>query len=406
LHVSDLHELVPVPADVDGRQVHKVDLTSSAIEHEIVVVLGPSGMGKTHTARHAAIELTDRRHLVVWLRCAEYGAGRFGSLLARAVARFSTEPALELMRKAVDTGNAITVVLDGVNECPSSLRPELFEQVHALRLRIPIGMVITSTVPLALPAPLSATTVTLRPPDAAERQAILSSYGVADPEVVGESFVNPYELAIAAECWSELDPDATQSDLLDAYVRRRAGTASVRAALRRLAAAMDADVRASLTAADAMAALQQGPHPVPPAVIDEALMCPLLLVGQGRVSFAHELLGRFLAAEDLVLRSLTGTALGESLTEPQHADLQVYALLLERDSGRRHEALLALADPGQLTRAALGEFGEVTAHQVRADVCSLLLSAAAATVDAEPQAITQSGRAAMGVEYAPGGTAP
>jgi Nuclease-related domain len=121
--VTGLHELVAVPADVDGRQAPRLDLAGMATDQRIVVVLGLSGIGKTHTARHAAIELNDRGHAVVWLRCAEYEPGRFGHLLARAVAPFSTEPALGLMRKAVDAGSAVVVVLDGVNECPSTTFP-------------------------------------------------------------------------------------------------------------------------------------------------------------------------------------------------------------------------------------------------------------------------------------------
>jgi hypothetical protein len=384
VHSVGLHELVAVPAEGDGRRIPQPDVVGPAADQGTVVVLGPSGIGKTHATRHAAISLTDDGHVVVWLRCAEYEPGRFGVLLARAVAPFTTEPALEFLRKAVDTGSSLVVVLDGFNECPSELRPQLLEQLGALRLRVPLGLVITSSVPPDLPAPLAATTVRLCRPDAAERAAILASYGLQEPGVVGDAFQTPYELAIAAECYGELGSDASQIDLLDAYVRRRAGTVSVRAALRCLAATMSAGVRGSLTVAEAMAALQRHPEPaVRPAVIDEALSCPLLVVRQGRVSFVHELLGRFLAAEDLVVRSATGSALGRLLTQPQHADLRTHALFLELDHERRHDALMALADVDLLTDVALGKLGDILGAQVHAEVGLLLAEAASATVGAE-----------------------
>jgi hypothetical protein len=384
IHSVDLHELIPVAAEVDGQRVPQPDVAGLALEQRTVVVGGPSGIGKTHAARHAAIDLTDRRHVVVWLRCGEYEQGRFGVLLARAVGPFTTEPALDFLRKAISTGSAVIVILDGFNECPSRLHQELLEQLSALRLQLAVGIVITSSVPPPLPATLPTTIVQLDRPDAAERAAILASYGVKEPDLVGDAFTTPYELALAAGCASELDPSATPTGLLDAYVGRRAGTLSVRAALRCLAAAMDADVRASLTTADAIAALQRRPDPgLPPAVIDEALACPLLVRRQARVSFVHELLGRFLAAEDLVVRSADGVALGQALSQPHHGDLRVHALLIERDQQRRHDALLTLTDAALLTNAALGEFGDASAALVCAAVCSLLAEAQAATIGAE-----------------------
>jgi hypothetical protein len=383
-HSVDLHELVPVAAEVDGQLVPQPDVAGLALEQRTVVVGGPSGMGKTHATRHAAIDLTDRGHVVVWLRCGEYEQGRFGILLARAVGPFTTEPALDFLRKAVSTGSAVIVILDGFNECPSRLHQELLEQLYALRLQVAVGIVITSSVPPTLPRTLPTTIVQLGRPDAAERAAILASYGVKEPDLVGDAFTTPYELALAAQCASELDRGATPTGLLDAYVGRRAKTLSVRAALGCLAAAMDAGVRASLTAAEAIAVLQRRPDPgLPPAVIDEALACPLLLRRQARVSFVHELLARFLAAEELVVRSTDGAALGHALALPHHGDLRVHALLLERDQQRRHDALLTLTDADLLTKAALGEFGDASAAQVCAAVCSLLAEAQAATIGAE-----------------------
>ena len=383
-HSVDLHELVPVAAEVDGQRVPQPDVAGLALEQRTIVIGGPSGIGKTYATRHAAIDLTDRGHVVVWLRCGEYEQGRFGVLLARAVGPFTTDPALDFLRKAVSTGSAVTVMLDGFNECPSRLHQELLEQLLALRLQVPVGIVITSSVPPPLPAALPTTIVELGTPDTAERAAILASYGVREPDLVGDAFTTPYELALAAHCARELDPGTTPTDLLDAYVRRRAKTLSVRAALGCLAAAMDVDVRTSLTIAEAIAVLQRRPAPgLSPAVIDEALACPLLVRRQARVSFAHELLARFLAAENLVVQSTDGAALGHALAPPHHRDLRVHALLLERDQQRRREALLTLADTDLLTKAALGDFGDATAARVCAAVCSLLAEARTATIGAK-----------------------
>jgi hypothetical protein len=138
-HSVDLHELVPVAVKVDGQLVSRPDVAGLALEQRSVVVGGASGIGKTHTTRHAAIDLTDRGHVVVWLRCGEYEQGRFGVLLARAVGPFTTEPALAFLRKAVSTGSAVIVILDGFNECPSRLHRELSSSYSPSAYRWPRG---------------------------------------------------------------------------------------------------------------------------------------------------------------------------------------------------------------------------------------------------------------------------
>ena len=153
----------------------------------------------------------------------------------------------------------MVVVLDGLNECPEKSRKGLLQQLSALRLRLPMGIIITAQSAPALPEPMSGVEVRLVDPTADERLAILRSYGVEEVASLSEAFRTPFELAIAAECVSELSGNPTRADLLDAYVRRRTGSVSIRMALRCIAAVMDAQLRTSVPVADVMWALQRRP---------------------------------------------------------------------------------------------------------------------------------------------------
>lgn len=376
----DLHELVPVALAADDLDVKQTDIAREVTTGQAVVLVGESGLGKTHTARHVAIELTDQGHAVVWLHGAEYEQGRFDSLLARAVAPFTTDHATDLITKALGTGAQVILVIDGWNECPEEARNDLLQQISAFRLRYPVGAMITSRVPVLLPETLPSLEIRLQASDEAEREAILASYGVTDLSRISDEFTTPYELSVVARCEADLDRDSTTSQLIDAYIRRFASSGTIRAALRAVATAMDAELRSSLPLLEVMSLLQrQGGMALTPQLVDDALGNPLLVSNQGRVSFQHELISRFLAAEAVVRRASTGSELGQLLAQPHHRELSEYALAIEHDPQRQADALTELADPELYLEAALGRVGAPLQSEVVAEVSGLLAEAAFAT---------------------------
>jgi hypothetical protein len=373
-----LHELVPVgfgtsPVGSAAELVGKLEPGRG------FVLLGPSGSGKTHTARHLSVEAARRGAVVVWLRADEYDKGRFGHLLGRAVAPYTTATASELATAAYTAGAGLVVVVDGYNECRPQLRDELVEHIRAFALRHPCAVVVTTTVPVDIVGPETAV-VTFRPPHPDERKALLGSYGAAMPERVSAAFTTAYELSVAATCESELDPDSSAADLFDAYVRRLCPAQVSRSGLRLLAAHMVDQLRNSmrLTEATALLASVAGAG-LTPEQVDEVLSSRLLDIRQGHLSFSHELLGRFLAAEHLALNSETAQDLAASLARPHNRELRSFALSLERDSERRATAMALLAD-AQIYLAALeGDLGPDARELASAAVRGALADAAFVT---------------------------
>jgi hypothetical protein len=379
----DLHEFVPTRAQVDGTASGSPlnAIAAAAAAGGTVTVTGPSGGGKSHAARHAALDLATQGQLPIWMRCSEYAKGRFGVLLARAAAPYTVDRPLELMGRASDAGAVPVLILDGLNECPSALVGELLEDVAAARLRVPCGVIITSVEEVPLPDASDVRRVELQLPDPAERQALLTSYGAAACPAAN-SFRTPLELVLAAECAADLGPGATTADLFDAYVRRRAAS-PVRGALRLLAAEMDAKVCSSLKVSEASLLLERARAQQGAPAVDTVLGCPLLAVRQGRASFTHEQFGRFLTAEHLVIGSADPAALAAALKDPRHTDLCEFAVAIERDDNRRSDLLLELADEDLLEAAEAGQFGTGVSTRVRGVLTGLLAEAKAATTAAE-----------------------
>jgi hypothetical protein len=362
--------LVPDPAEF---------LMEATASGQMVVVVGQSGAGKSHAAQHAAVAIAQAGGVPVWVRCGEYQRGRFSHALSRAVAPFTTQACLPLLHSATDLGCPVVVFLDGVNECTPADREVLIEQLDALRLRLPAGVVITSTGKVKPPSAEAVILDALLPDDDA-RTALMAAHG-RHGELSGlAAFRTPMELAMAAECGESLRPGATSTELFEVYVTRLCSSESTRSGLRRIASEIDTQMRGSLTVAEARLLLHRVAG-VQAIDMDAVLSSPLLSATQGRIAFGHELLARFLTAEQLVLDAADGRALAEALRDVRRADLRDHAVKLETDAGRRRDLLFALADVGLLRAAAHGAFGAETAQAVVAEVSAVLDQATAAIDD-------------------------
>jgi RecA/RadA recombinase len=378
---SDLHELVPLSMTGDADQpLNPVDVLDHCLASgDLVTVTGPSGSGKTHAVRHAVLNRTRTDAVPVWLSCRDYDGDTFSVAMAKAVARFSSHRWSDLFYRARRQGLVPVIVLDGLGECRPEQQRTLLEGVRAYRNGNACAVVVTDQQPPPLDASRRLFT---QPPDTVERDKLLSSYGA--PLLSGaDAFTTVWELAMAAQCATELPPGADHVDVVDTYCRRLSSSEVQRDQLRALAVAMRSSFKVSLPLAQVRPAIANLVGRVVTAdEIDALLRCPLLQVGPQRVAFAHESLGRFLAAQHLVLAAADGLALAARLREPALADLSELAIRIETDTDRRVSAMTALARPELLAQGALGRYGLATELRVQAAMRDVLVAMQAVTAGA------------------------
>ena len=352
-----LNTFVDVGTTQDEAEVSAADISRRVTGGTVLAVTGPAGGGKSFLAQYLAVSHCDDGHLVAWLKAGDYESGRFGDLFEAAMGPFSAEPWRTLIDAAAESGTPITVVVDGLNECPDPERGDLLQQLTAFTLRHPANVLITSTTDDVLGGALDAALVRIREPDEQARLKILSAHGAKRPGRVSEQFRTPYELAIAAECESDLDERASVIQLHDAYIRRFAPTEQLREGLRALASWLHSRLRTSLPLLDATSILNSPTLDLTPRQVDEVLKCPLLAIESHRVRFRHDLIGQFFAAEDVVRSSTTGESLGRLLGLPAHRMLTEPALGIEPDHNRVWEALKELANPELIFSALTTGYG-------------------------------------------------
>ena len=349
-----------------GICMSAADIIRSLADGSVLAVVGVSGCGKSFLARHLGLRHGDDGRLVAWIRADEY-EGRFDDLLEQAMAPFGWQTLLDAAKQF---GIAITVVLDGLNECPNNRRSRLLRELQAFMFRYPATVLITSTTVDGLPDTLGAAVLRVNEPDEQARLEFLASYGAKHPERISDQFRTPHDLSIAADCESELDESASVAELHHAYIRRLAPTEQLRAGLRSLARLLHSKLRTSMPELEADTILNSTERGLTPRQVDEVLGCGLLVKERNRVRFRHEIIGQFLAAEDVVHSATSGQHLGRSLAEPANMVLVQPALgIIGSDHRMVWEALEVLASPGLVFSALTAGYGfdiaELAAQEIR-----------------------------------------
>jgi hypothetical protein len=374
---QDLHEMVPLPLRYGGQTIAPIELPDLLSAHQHLQLVGPSGSGKSHLAKHTVLGLPDGTWLPLFIEVGIY-EGRLSALLNRSVARFVTRSAEDLIRAASINGQRVVLVVDGFNECPQPLRERLVGDLSAFCRRTGAATLITGQASVPVSDALQGALVEADRLDHEGRKAVLTSYGA--PEIVDltEAFSTAYELSIAAECAAELEGPVTRAALFSAFVRKRLGQASspaeLRGTLRRLALVMDDRLSTSLPLdqvwREAERYLTQRSAPM--SVIDDLFRTSISTSQQGRFSFTHELLGRYLAAEALTLENQQPSELADQLRTPRHHDLQQLAVELADSVARADELLAGLADARLYLRALRGGTGRAGAAAAGAAAHQLL----------------------------------
>jgi hypothetical protein len=378
-HSQALEPIVPTEARVAGVAIEELSLAARLLAGETVTIIGPSGVGKTLRSRAAAVELAERGEIPIWLDAADWDPklDAFETLLGRAVGSFTTGSVPELISSATASGRRVAVILDGLNECPPASRRELLSAVGALALNDEAGVLISCTDEVVLPETLSPPApIELFLPLSDEKEQILAAHDAEALARHSDAFQTPFELVIAAGCFQEISSAPTRATVLDAYVGRLAGSESARAVLRSFAREMHRELRGSLPVQDTLRRLQR--DGVTAQEIDVALASPLLRVTKGRLSFTHESLVRFLAAEALLIETPDVEMLRAALVEPANAELRADVLALE-DEDRATELLAGLGDERMLVAAAAGELGDAAQKAMQRVIDPLLSRAKALT---------------------------
>ncbi|MCA1601844.1 MAG: hypothetical protein LC776_09450, partial [Acidobacteria bacterium] len=299
------------------------------------------------------------------------------NLLDRSVAPLTVLTARQIFNATTQLQSQILIVLDGFNECSAEVQGQLVSDLTALSLRQKFVLLLTSQVLVSLPPQIDTESIHMGVLGMSDKEAVLASYRAPEIAGISEPFQTTYELSLAAECAAELKAPVTRGQLFDAFVRRSLASASspaaTRAGLRQVALAMDERLTAALPMDEVWRSAERAiaQQIASLASVDDLFRCKLVRMQQGWLAFSHELLGRFLAGEALLLNN-EPRQLAQQLDRPRHADLPELVLPLETRATDLHIVLTNLADVKLYLKSLNGELGRLASDVAKGQAYAAL----------------------------------
>lgn len=323
-------------------------------------LVGPSGSGKTELLKALARATSQDGNLALLIRAGDFEK-QFARLLRAAVARCSSASTISLFASARQVGAEIILFVDGINECPPDRRADLIGALQGVRINYGARIILTGQDETLLPTSLAGDAIKLVQPDHDQAGRLVAAHlgrALADSERGAlEVVATANDAAVLAAVLSQPLPVDGRFALYDSFTRARlAATGDPQAGrpLSILATAMRSAFVGSMPRAKVEAILDVERA----STTANACASGLLRAEGARMSFRHELIGDFFAADGLLRRARTPADLDALARLPINAELREF-LLGGCATMHEIEALIGKDPDPRLLRAALaGRAGE------------------------------------------------
>lgn len=113
-----------------------------------ILIKGPSGCGKTLITTKYALSCIEHNFIPIFISAKDF-MGKFKNILDNEVNLLCNLTIVELIKISRILGKTIIIFLDGYNECPISLQPQLTRSLKAFSLRYNAKIIISSQNNLA-----------------------------------------------------------------------------------------------------------------------------------------------------------------------------------------------------------------------------------------------------------------
>ncbi len=149
LHSLNIKEYISDNYEVNKNTYNFPDIVLKTINNSnSILIKGPSGCGKTLLITKYALSCIEHDFIPIFISAKDF-TGKFKNILDNEVNLLCNLSIVELIRTSRILGKIIIIFLDGYNECPISLQPQLTRSLKAFSLRYNAKIIISSQNNLA-----------------------------------------------------------------------------------------------------------------------------------------------------------------------------------------------------------------------------------------------------------------
>ncbi|EOG4608988.1 hypothetical protein ACRRQE_005369 [Pseudomonas aeruginosa] len=346
--------------DVDGELVGLPFLEHLLQEARTdLLIQGPSGCGKSLLSVVLANRLCAKDVIPIIVE-GKLFEGQLGLALEREAALLEVPSAKSLLSAVRTLSRPIAIIVDGYNECPSSLRFKLIRALRAASIMYDAAIVVSSQIEIDRPDLLPLRKVTASVPSH-DLKVEIASLDATSAELLApllQTITSGIEASLIGQMGREVNQVASRSALFDGFVRRRLGANASEGVtlLCCVAELLFERMTFSLSTREVDRILARERLGV--EVLQEVLRARLLILRGERLSFVHEMYLNAFTAESIVRHANSDfDALTRALALPRFSELRAFVAgaIEDRELLAR---LISTTTDAQLLKASMkGECG-------------------------------------------------
>jgi hypothetical protein len=359
-------------------------LIEKLLQPDNILLLGPSGYGKTFHLKHLLARLANSAEIPIFVQAKHYTVLGLSTLIERSVAAHYRGSVKDFLQNCNLAGQRIVLIVDATNECPAAHLGDLLDDLKAFVTQSQGRLVVSGHDARHAPLDAIKTTVTMRPLTLSQKKSIYTYYAGttkgADHLCVG--FTNAYDLCLAGKCHQASTEDVSRVSLYERYCRKKLPKeceALCLGFLRSFAATLENSLSfsASRDEFDRLSEAFLGTQSESLVTLDKVRESHLLEVTDESVSFEHELLFMYFRGEHLRRVCDSIDELERALRRPIHREL--FEFILPRLTNQSEIARLfwSCTSADVIERALRGGCGDLV-RRVIEDECRAAIEAAEA----------------------------
>ncbi len=361
-------------------------LIEQLLQPENLLLVGPSGSGKSFHLKHTAVEAIGRDHIAIVIQPKSYRVQGFLNLVQQAIVPYYSGPPTSFISACRLTGLPILLIVDGINECPPDCLDDLSLEIRGFLTQHDARVIVAGHSTQSFPD-LIQTTIKMAPLSLDQKRAIYAHYAGTSEHIdhLCAPFTNAFDLTLAGKSHSINTGHVSRVELYDRYCRASlpAHLQAVSLGLLRLfAAELQNALSFSLPRGkfDQLAEDFLKTEYLPLRVLDELRTVRLLDVTEESVSFDHELLLVYFRAEDLRRLCKDANQLEEWLRRPMYQDLLEFILPRISAEDDAVHLISTCATSDLIQKALAGECGDLAQKAIRTQ-CNVVLDRAEQDLD-------------------------
>lgn len=366
---------VPVSCIYNDKKITLQEMAEMAANNKNLLIAGPSGCSKTLMAKWLVMQLAKDDHIAIYIE-AKYFGSLLGPVLDEEIKLLGAPSAAIFFDICKKLGKAITVIVDGYNECSHEKQKRIDRCLIALCARYSANTIIVSQNHQSGCSALNLELIAALVPDLEIKKQIAEKFSFSENSKKLEPLLLTATSGLEAMIIGDMNAynlsGKSKFALFDYYVRKKLDTRSAEGTktLSHIAHYLSGRISFVLTMRELEEIIEE--LDVPHGIIDILVREKLLTRYFDKFSFGHELFLHSYTAADIAKRlGHDPHALSSALTMPINCNSRMFLVGAITDEAVLATVLETINDPQLIVEFYLGEGGESARHWTTARFVSI-----------------------------------